>query len=52
LPIPAVASETRDLARRDGTNLAKAPLRHHPLKAGTLDFARSGTMLLGGYEPS
>src|ERR1700722_18971838 len=34
LPISAVASETRDLARGDGANLAKTHLRHHPLKAG------------------
>src|SRR5271169_3691782 len=43
LPISAVASETRDLARRDGANLAEAYLRHHPLKAGALDPARSRT---------
>src|SRR3974390_572923 len=43
LPIPAVAGETRDLARRDGANLAEAYLRHHPLKAGALDTARSRT---------
>ena len=35
--------ETRDLARRDSANLAKAHLRHHPLEAGALDPARSGT---------
>jgi hypothetical protein len=43
LPIPAVAGETRDLARRDGANLAEAYLRNHPLKAGALDTARSRT---------
>src|SRR6476469_9071555 len=40
LPISAVASETRDLARGDGANLAKTHLRHHPLKASALDPAR------------
>jgi hypothetical protein len=43
LPIPAVASEARDLARRDGPNLAEADLRHHRLEAGALDPTRSRT---------
>src|SRR6266436_141783 len=43
LPIPAVASEARDLARCDGPNIAEAHLRHHPLKAGAQDPTRSGT---------
>ena len=39
----AVARETRDLARPDGPNLAKAHLRHHPLEAGALDPTRGGS---------
>src|SRR3954453_8299940 len=34
LPVPAVAGETRDLARCHGPNLAEADVGHHPLKAG------------------
>jgi hypothetical protein len=36
LPIPAVASEARDLTGANRTNLAEANLRHHPLKASAL----------------
>src|SRR2546426_12561189 len=36
LPIPAVASEARDLAGANRTNLAEANLRYHPLKASAL----------------
>lgn len=37
------AKKTRDLSRCDGPDLAEANLRHHPLEAGALDAARSGT---------
>src|SRR6476661_7507368 len=40
LPIPAVASEARDLAGANRTNLTEANLRYHPLKAGALYPAR------------
>src|SRR5271166_621119 len=43
LPIPAVASKARDLSRCHGANLAETHLRYHPLEAGALDAARSGT---------
>src|SRR6266481_7944107 len=43
LPVSAVAGKTRDLARCDGADLAEAHLCHHPLEAGALDPARSGT---------
>jgi hypothetical protein len=43
LPVPAVAGKARDLSRCDGPDLAEANLRHHPLEAGALDAARSGT---------
>jgi hypothetical protein len=43
LPIPAVASEARDLACCDGPNLPEAHLCHYPLKAGALDPTRSRT---------
>src|SRR5205823_5830015 len=46
LPIPAVASKARDLARRDRANLAEAHLRHHPLEAGALDPASGGSPYL------
>src|SRR6202022_3580032 len=36
LPIPAVASEARDLAGANRTNLTEANLRYHPLKASAL----------------
>ena len=36
LPIPAVASEARDLASANCTNLTEANLRYHPLEAGAL----------------
>jgi hypothetical protein len=42
LPIPTVAGEARDLARRDGANLAEAHLCYHSIEAGTLDPARCG----------
>jgi hypothetical protein len=41
LPIPAVASEARDLAGANRTNLTKANLRYHSLEAGAL-YAASG----------
>jgi hypothetical protein len=44
LPIAAVAGEPRHLTSGDGINLAQAHLRHHPLKAGALDTARSRTI--------
>src|SRR6185312_6090679 len=40
LPIPAVASEARDLAGANRTNLTEANLRYHPLKASALYPAR------------
>jgi hypothetical protein len=43
LPVPTVAGEAGDLARRDGANLAETDLRHHPLEAGAPDTTRSGT---------
>ena len=43
LPVSAVAGKTRELARCDGADLAEAHLCHHPLEAGALDPARSGT---------
>src|SRR5262249_12054508 len=43
LPVPAVAGEARDLARRNAANLTEADLRHHAFKAGALDAACSGT---------
>src|SRR6202021_2774482 len=36
LPIPAVASEARDLAGANCTNLTEANLRYHPLKPSAL----------------
>src|SRR6202000_1514900 len=36
LPIPAVASEARDLAGANRTNLAETNLRYHSLQAGTV----------------
>ena len=36
LPIPAVASEARDLAGANRTNLTEANLRYQPLKASAL----------------
>ena len=41
LPIPAVASEARDLAGANRTNLAEADLRYHSLEAGAL-YAAGG----------
>jgi hypothetical protein len=43
LPIPAVASEARDLAGANRTNLTEANLRYHPLKASALDPAGGRT---------
>src|SRR6202011_3138858 len=43
LPIPAVASEARDLAGANRTNLTEANLRYHPLKASALYPARGRT---------
>jgi len=40
LPVPAVASEARDLTRADGADLAEAHLCDHPLEAGARDAAR------------
>ena len=41
LPIPAVASEARDLAGANRTDLTEADLRYHSLEAGAL-YAASG----------
>uniref|UniRef100_UPI001AEBC3DE hypothetical protein n=1 Tax=Bradyrhizobium japonicum TaxID=375 RepID=UPI001AEBC3DE len=37
LPIPAVASEARDLAGANRTNLTETDLRYHSLEAGALN---------------
>ena len=41
LPIPAVASEARDLAGANRTNLTEANLRYHSLETGAL-YAAGG----------
>src|SRR4029077_7544641 len=43
LPIPAVASEARDLAGANRPNLTEANLRYHPLKASALYPASGST---------
>jgi hypothetical protein len=43
LPIPALASKARDLARCDGANLTEANLSDHPFEPGALDAAGGGT---------
>jgi len=43
LPVSAIASEARDLARADGADFAKAYFRDHSLEASALDAARRRT---------